>query len=308
MQRQPKSSAAAFLHSGVYGATLWENLRWRRWDKPTSFEVMVCYIVANGRWDMAVYLEGVVLLNTLVDFLLILATNQLTGAPKRLGSAVRASILGGVYAGFCLLPEFRFLNHGVWQTVFLGLLVWLAFGWTGMGFRRGVVFVLLTMTLGGLTAGTGLSDFLGICICAGLLWVLCRVGLSGHAASGDLVAVELNYRGRHVSLAALRDTGNTLRDPLTGEQVLVCGADVGEELTGISQSRFAEPAQLVLSGELPGIRLISYRTVGLNGSLLPVLRLRGCVVNGVKTDPLVAFAPEIIGGETYRMLTGGITV
>lgn len=256
---------------------------------------------------MAVYWEGVVIFNGVVDFLLILATNQLTCAPRRMGSAVRASALGGAYAGMCLLPDFRFLNHGLWQTVFLGLLIWLAFGWSWAGLRRGLVFVLLSMTLGGLATGTGVTDYLGILVCASILWLLCRVGFSGNRQATDLVDVELNWQGRRLSLTALRDTGNTLRDPISGEQVLICGADVGEELTGIPQSLFADPTQLALSGKLPGMRLLSYRTVGLQGSVLPAVRLRGCRVDGVVADPLVAFAPEVIGCGEYRMLTGGIT-
>ena len=37
------------------------------------------------------------------------------------------------------------------------------------------------------------------------------------------------------------------------------------------------------------------------------LEARKCRVDGVEVDPLVAFAPEIIGSGEYRMLTGGIT-
>ena len=256
---------------------------------------------------MAVYWEGVVAFNVAVDFLLILATNQLTGAPRKLGKPIRGAILGGVYAGMCMLPDFRFLNRGIWQMIFLALLIWLAFGWNWAGLRRGVVFVLLSMTLGGLATGTGVTDCLGILVCAGVLWLLCRFGFSGTRQAADLVDVELNWKGRILSLTALRDTGNTLRDPLTGEQVLICGADVGAELTGIPEPLFADPTQLVLSGKLPGLRLLYYRMVGLKGSMLPAVRLHGCRVDGVETDPLVAFAPEIIGTGEYRMLTGGIT-
>ena len=119
--------------------------------------------------------------------------------------------------------------------------------------------------------------------------------------------MELNWQGRCVRVLALQDTGNTLRDPLTGEQVLVCSADVGAELLGIPEGRFSDPVSLLASAVLPGLRLIPYSAVGQPAGLMAALRLKNVRIGGVNRDPLVAFSPQRIGsGEEYRMLTGGI--
>ena len=108
-------------------------------------------------------------------------------------------------------------------------------------------------------------------------------------------------------MLALRDTGNNLRDPITGEQVLVAGADVAMELLGWTRDQIVHPVETMARGTIPGLRLIPYRAVGQSGSLLPALRFHGARVGGSTGDVLVAFAPEELGrGEAYRMLTGGV--
>ena len=256
---------------------------------------------------MLVYLDMVMLLNFLVDFLLILGTNRLMGYPPEKAKAAGASLLGSIYAAMCLVPELRFLGNALWRAVFLGLMAGIAFGWNLAGVRRSAVFVLLSMALGGIAGGVRVRHFPAIALCAMLLWLLCRVGFGGALGNREYVPVELNWQGRKLSLLALRDTGNTLRDPLTGEPVLVCGADVGEELLGLPRNAFQDPAGTVASGILTGLRLIPYRAVGQPGGMLLAMRLKNVKIGAHRTDPLVAFAPqEIAKGEAYRMLTGGM--
>ena len=83
------------------------------------------------------------------------------------------------------------------------------------------VFVLLTMAMGGLAVGVGLRDFLALCLCGILLYLLCRVGLPGGIGRRSYVDVLLQWQDRSVPVLALRDTGNTLRDPMTGQPVLI---------------------------------------------------------------------------------------
>ena len=247
------------------------------------------------------------LLNFLVDFLLVLGTNRLTGYPVGAARAAAASVLGSIYAAVCLLPGFRFLGDALWRMVFLGLMAVLAFGWNLSALRRGAVFSLLSMALGGIAGGVRVRHFPAICLCALLLWLLCRVGFGGQLGSREYIPVELNWQGKRLRILALRDTGNTLRDPITGEAVLVCGADVGEELLHLPRSAFANPGRTMESGALPGLRLIPFRTVGQPAGLMLALRLKDVKIGEKTVNPLVAFAPqEIAKGEAYRMLTGGM--
>ncbi len=67
---------------------------------------------------MYLYLDVVAILNFLVDFLLILGTNRLTGFPPEYWRSAAAAGLGGVYGAACLLPGFSFLgNHAKKETI-----------------------------------------------------------------------------------------------------------------------------------------------------------------------------------------------
>ena len=73
--------------------------------------------------------------------------------------------------------------------------------------------------------------------------------------------VELMHQGHIVTLTALVDTGNLLRDPLTGLPVIVVSRQAARKLTSLPA-----PGQL-----LPGMRLISVRTAA-GSALMAIFR------------------------------------
>ena len=104
---------------------------------------------------MTVYLDLVVLLNFLVDGLLLMGANRLTGYPAGWRRCALAAAVGGVYAGACMLPACRFLGNTLWRIVSLVSMAVIAFGWNFSALRRGTIFVLLSMALGGLASSMG---------------------------------------------------------------------------------------------------------------------------------------------------------
>lgn len=252
---------------------------------------------------MVVYLDLVMLLNFTVDLLLLLGANRMSGLGWGLGRCIRGAAIGGIYGGACVLPGFHFLGNGIWRIVFLILVGLAAFGANRTAMGRTAVFLILSMALGGIGNELG-GGSLGLVVCGVVLWLMCRVGFH-RMPEGKYIPSELFWKGRSVTLYALHDTGNLLRDPMTGERVLVCGADVGEELLGIPRSAFRNP---VGSMEMiPGSRLIPYHTVGQPKGMLLALRPDKAVIGGSVQTPLIAFAPdEISKGKVYRMLIGGI--
>ena len=255
---------------------------------------------------MRVYVDLVMILNFLVDFLLILGTNRLSGYPPAVKRGAAAAALGGIYGGVCMVPGFAFLGNTLWRLVSLALIAGIAFGWNRSALQRGAVFILLSMALGGIAMGFGKGGFWMLVLAAVGTWFLCRVSFRGSLGSREYVPVELKWEDRKISLIALRDTGNTLRDPVTGEQVLFCGADVAQELVGLTEHQLQHPVETVASGAVPGLRLIPYRAVGQTGGMLLALRFQAVKIGNHTSDPLVAFAPQVLArGEVYRMLTGG---
>ena len=245
---------------------------------------------------MVVYLDAFMGLNFLVDLCLMVGVNRLSGHPPGLKRAAAAAALGGGYAGVCLVPGLQFLGSGLWRAVSLGLMGWTAFGADRSGWQRSMLFVLLSMALGGL-AMTMASGVKGLALSVGALGLIGRMGLRGQGRR--FVSLEVTYAGRTVKLRALVDTGNALCDPVTGEPVTVLSPGVGLEL-GLPAEVMSDPVGAVV----PGLRLIPARTVG-GGGLLAAVRCERVVVNGQAAGRLVAFARENFGNGEYQALTGG---
>lgn len=255
---------------------------------------------------MTVYLDLVVLLNFLVDGLLLMGANRLTGYPTGWRRCALAAAVGGVYAGVCMLPECRFLGNTLWRVVCLGAMAAIAFGWDFSALRRGTIFVLLSMALGGMATGLGKGNFASLVLAAVGVALLCALGIRSPLGIDKYQPVELCWKGQKLKLTALVDTGNTLTDPITGESVVVVGADVGSRL-GISREMIRDPITALTTGSLPCARLIPYRAVGKPGGMLLALRLEQVRLGGRTISPMVAIAPEEIGGhDGYQALAGGI--
>ena len=255
---------------------------------------------------MPVYVDVVAFLNFLVDFLLILAANRLTGFPPDFRRSAAAAALGGLYGGACLIRRFSFLGSLPWRIVSFALMASIAFGWNRSAVQRGGVFVLLSMSLGGITVGFGHSSLPLLMLAVLLMWLLCSISFHGNVGNREFVKVKLCWEDREMQIIALKDTGNTLRDPLTGEQVMVAGADVGEKLLGFTQEQLRRPLETLAESNIKGLRLIPYHAVGQAGSILLAVRIPKALIGTRHTQPLVAFAPEVIAkGELYQMLTGG---
>ncbi len=253
---------------------------------------------------MTVYLDSVMLLNFLVDFLLLLAAGRLCGYPVRIRRALLAAVIGGAYAGCCLLPGFYFLGNTLWRLVSLTGMSVIAYGWSVSALRRGLVFAFLSLALGGAVLMLGRGGLIGILGASVVMCLLCGFGFKERIGGNQYVPVELSYGDKYLQLTALCDTGNTLRDPITGRPVLVIGAEAAGALTGLTQEQLRTPVESLHA--LPGLRLIPYSSVGDSGGFLLALRLQKVKIGSWQGSSLVAFAPVGLHSEgAYQALTGG---
>lgn len=254
---------------------------------------------------MEVYLDLLVLLNFSVDLLLMLGTNRLSGHPPGIKRAVAAALLGGIYAGLCVLPGFAFLGNTLWRLVSLALMSMIAFGAGQNSIRRGVLFVFLSMALGGFALGLGNGGFWSLVLSAGGVCALCVLGFRGRVREQHYVPVTITCGEKSVSLTALVDTGNTLRDPISGRPVLVVDEAVAGKLCLLSHNQLAHPIETMTSARLPGLRLIPYTAVGSSAGILLGIRADRVEVDGKEAEYIVAFAPQNLGHGQYQALAGG---
>lgn len=255
---------------------------------------------------MEIYLDIVIILNFLVDFFLILGTNRLSGFAPGLGRAAAAAAVGAIYAAVCVLPKWRFLAGFFWYALSLGGMSVIAFGWGNGAFRRGVLFVLLSMALGGIAQGIGNGGFWAVVLGALGVSILCVMGFCGSPVGRKFVPVIIVHRNRRLHLTAFVDTGNTLKDPISGTPVLVVDAAAAEKLLDLTQSQLSHPVETLAQCKNMGLRLVPYHAVGQESGFLLGLRVDSLSVDGKKEEMIVAFAPQKIGqGKPYEALAGG---
>lgn len=247
------------------------------------------------------YVWAVMGLGAVVDLLLLQGADRLCGSRAGLLRSALAAIAGGLYSGLCLAPGFHFLGNFLWRGVSLAGMALIAWGLHRRTLRRGAVFAVLSLAFGGLAQGLGDGGLVSWLAAAAGMGILYLLGFRGRGCLGACVPVEIRSGDTHLELSALRDTGNALLDPVTGQSVLVLGADAAHRLTGLSREQLRSPVESL--GAIPGLRLVPYRTVNGSGLML-ARKYQDVKIGKWKGSQLVAFAPEGLGGG-YEALTGG---
>lgn len=274
---------------------------------------------------MTVYVDLLFGLNTVINYLLLRGSAAIGGCPVRLGRLAAAAGIGGLYAVAVVLPGLDRLQGLAFQALCAGLMLVTAFGWKRNTVKQGLFFFALSFAFSGavlLVVQLVEPDcvFLGgrayyalsvpaLLLLAGLSYGAAALVLAGCGThtGGDLVNLDLALEGRTASLRALRDTGNTLRDTITGQPVLVAGPSALEQLLpGTQTADLKDPGGLlpVLTEQYPGLRfrLVSYRAVGVEAGLLLAVR---CKIQR-KGTVLVAFSPtELSPDGRFDAIWGG---
>lgn len=123
---------------------------------------------------------------------------------------------------------------------------------------------------------------------AACLLPLLSVCLPGTSAAAPCAGVEITFMGRRVSLNAMVDTGNLLRDPVTCLPVIVCSRQALHRFGPMDDA-----------GLMPGMRLISVKTAA-GSALMTLLRpdeVRLRLKSGWKpARALIGLAPEGYSG------------
>ncbi len=234
-----------------------------------------------------------------VHGLLLAGANSLCGDRAQPLRCAAAALVGGFYAAGCLCRGFAFLGRPWWRVTLLLVMGMLAFDLCVGAVRKTLVFLLLALALDGITGGSLPKILPG----AVLIWVLSTANLRRK----DCVRITVKHCGRTLELLALRDTGNGLRDPVSGEAVLILGADAAKNLVDLDRKELQDPVDTFTKKRLPGMRLLPYRTVGQGNGMLLGMRLEEVRINGRPGGNLVAFAPEGLDREgKFQALAGGM--
>lgn len=291
----------------------------------TGFALRLSYnkqVFKEGEMAMTVvYADSVFFLNTLMDYLLFLSTARLAGIPLRRRRYVLAALLGGIYAVACFFPQMGFLSQTPVKAAVGGLLALIAFGGEERLLRLTVLLFAVSCAMAGCVLGLGLLSGGTVPAANGIFYtdvsfrvlliattaayltlaVVFRAAVS-HGVEGKRLPVELSIHGRTMDLTALYDSGNSLRDPVSGEGVLVlsCGAADAvlprEVRALLTPQALHDPAQLLLplrkTAPQLAPQLLPYQAVGTGSGLLLAVRTDYIKIGGaVYQGALAALSP-----------------
>lgn len=229
-------------------------------------------------------------LHGVVNLLLLAGAARLSewdGAWWRMGLSAG---LGAGYAAACTV--WGWLGAPLYRAASLLGMVLTAYG---PNWQPGALFVLLNLSVGGIALAAGEGRQWAAPVSAVGVWLLGK-----WAMGGRLLRVEIAGE----RLMALRDTGNELRDPVSGEAVLVIAAEPARRLTGLTSSQLADPLESLTGAPVPGLRVIPYHAVGTQTGFLLAKRFDEVRIGGRRRPAVVAFAPTDLGGEVYQALAG----
>ena len=272
-----------------------------------------------------VYIDRVAVLNLMVDYLLLMTTATLAGTPLRRLRFGLCAIGGAAYAvAVFLLPV---LAHPLCRIGAGIVMALCAFGEEVRPWRLTALFWLLSGGLAGLLLAGSPRGIVQRVYYADISWPV----LLGTAAGfygllhlvfrqaarhegGELMEIEVVVAGRRCCLRALRDNGNSLRDPVRGQPVLVAetaalAALWPREAAAILETE-APPeekmARLHAAGVTIPFVLLPFRAIGTAGGLLLACR-SDYIRIGRRTvaHTLVALTDTQVGAGGYQALWGG---
>ena len=245
----------------------------------------------------------IVVLDVMVIYLLLLGSVKFYGERCSLFRLLCAAIFSAIHSGAAAAGLGPCMEAYFVRIAVLCMTGMLAFGLKKGGLLKTAVFLLLNAAFEGLLNGYHGVTFYQQLAVAAVIALLCCFLRRGRRPEGDHADVTVMYSGRKINVKAMRDTGNDLRDILTGLPVLIVGPDAAFKLTGLTAEELAAPMETMERRRIRGLRLIPYSSIGNSHGLMLGIRIRDIRVDGIPVDMVIAMASEGMGQQ--EALIGG---
>lgn len=249
--------------------------------------------------QQVIYIDVLIFLNTIITFLLLLASSRLMKLYPSAGRFAIASVLGGISSLIILAPEMGFFLSLLTKLLFSLVIVTCAYNprsfsaiakETGYFFAVNFIFagmMLFASSLPGISlinynngaVYINFSFFSLIASCIICYAVTCILGrLTKHKNSDcEVLFVQIFHNGKTVRSAAIADTGNALSDPYTGKALIVADKATLEPILPENIRLYLETGTCE-----DGIKLIPCNTV-TGSSLMPCFKADKISIKSEKT-------------------------
>ena len=276
-----------------------------------------------------IYIDILFLVNLAINTSLIMGVGYLLKLPCKTLKILLAASLGSVYSCLIFFGNFSALSSVLVKLGFAALIMLLSFGLCPVRavIKRTCLFMLLTAVYGIVILGvmyfTDLGLHLGGVIRNGVFYfsvpthyiLLCSGAIYGalhftekffkKATLRSFSRIKLARLGKTVELTALVDTGNMLKDPLTGRKVIIAEAKKLSPLFGFDiESLLSENFR---PDSLPeGFRVIPFSSIGKKNGLLAAFVPDTVEIDSEKKDNIITaiFDGTLSKSGDYNALMG----
>ena len=280
-----------------------------------------------------VYLDSFLLINFTLNYLLLLASGKLAGEVMHKWRFALAALFGAVYAAFTFFPILKFSLHPIYKVSVALIMILISFGGTRRLLRISAIFLAISCAFCGgilgiefLKGSSFMKDgivyssldvkglLMSAVFCYGVLALFFRRAAIHNMREGELVKVSFCFKDQSIELTALQDSGNTLQDPVSGQQIMVVEgmrlASLFPSELGLNQEAMEHPIEamerLAAVEDSIKFRLLPYRAVGVDCGMLLAVRMDLVIAQGeTYKNQLVALSPTPLSdGGGYSALMG----
>ncbi len=260
---------------------------------------------------MVIYLDVLVVINFCITYFSLKATAGLLHAGYSTGRLISASVIGG-FSSLSALLTLDFLPSFLLKLVLTSVITLIAFGWGG--FSAFALRTILIAVAGALVCGVTImlreltgNNFFGtaggypyldisvlhLVISTIAVYIIISLyrRISDKPHSGAMIKLTIKKGNNTARLIAYPDSGNNLRDFLTGLPVIVCRKD---KINSIMPDFNKNPK---------GVRIIPFSSAGGSGYITAFRAdsVTVCRENGQETqiDALVGTKEELFENESF---------
>lgn len=283
---------------------------------------------------MTIYIDAVWLLNLLLDWMILLLTQQMTKI-----ATGRFSLLLGAFIAAMLVPITIFypssmILHPIGKVIYSVLIVFVGFGFKNIRqfLRLFVTFYFISIVLGGgltalhffikspmyyseqgfLTWNSGYGDpisWLFVVLGFPVVWVFTKKTMDKHALlkfrQDQYMNVTIVLSDKHVSTIGFVDSGNHLVDPISQKPVIICDYKVINQLFQVEEMEQLKLAQETCDfGCLPEqlvtqVQFVPYQ--GVSGDHRFLIVVKPTYITIQYDDQLIRTANVLIGFQFGRL-------
>ena len=263
---------------------------------------------------MTVYIDVLLFFNAVINYLLLLAAAKIVGVPLKTGRHILASGVGALTSLYILAPPLGSVAEIAVRLIFAAAIVFSGFGFKSLKRFLRLIAVFFAVTFGfggamlalytyvsppGMVVSGGVVYFdisppvliLTTAVAYGILLLIKRV-TAKTAPAARRTGLTVSVPGVTVRLNAMIDTGHSLRDPFTGNPVVLIDAASAKSLFSTDT-----PSPETLPEALKTrFRLVPCSTAGGDG-LLPAVRCDRVALDGC--EPSCNITVAVAAGRTF---------